>query len=166
MSCGSPDALESQLGDQAETLFRAFRVIRRRILGRPLGMQSLPPSYLELLAATRREPGLRVRHAAAMLYLASNTVSTMAGKLDDAGLLQRRRDGEDGRGVRLHLTLSAERQLSAWRDQRLDVLASALAELSPADRSHITDALPALHRLTAAIVQHTQTPRSGPIATP
>lgn len=139
------------LADDAEAVFRAFRVIRRRVLGRPVGMQWLPPSHLEVLAATRRAPGARIGDVAATLRLASNTVSTIAVDLDEAGLVERRRDDQDHRGRRLFLTGAAEAQFSHWRDLRLELLESSLAGLAPADRDRISAALPALGHLVEAL---------------
>jgi len=139
------------LADQAESLFRAFRVVRRRVLARPIGMAGLPGAHLELLNLVRRYPGIGTRQAAGHLCLASNTVSTLAGHLDDAGLLERRRDDTDRRGVRFYLTPAAADELADWRDQRLGLLAQALSALDPADRAQITAALPALGRLVGAV---------------
>ncbi len=147
----APLAIASSLAEEAESLFLSFRVIRRRVLGRPLGMQSLPPSYLELLNLVRRQPGIRVGDAASTLRLASNTVSTLARALAGAGLLERRSDDGDHRAVRLHLTELAGSELSEWRDQRLELLADALAELDAQDRALVSAALPALGRLVGAV---------------
>ena len=91
--------------------------------------------------------------------MAPNTVSTVAAHLVEGGLLERRRDERDRRGVRFFLTDAANRQLAGWRDQRLALLATALATLSPGDRDQIEAALPALGRLVEA-VQRTVGPRA------
>lgn len=152
-SAGSsmPSAIASRLTEEAETLFLCFRVIRRRVLGRPLGMQLLPPSYLELLNLVRRQPGIRIGEAAVTLRLAPNTVSTLARALAGAGLVERRPDDVDQRVVRLHLTELAGSELTEWRDQRLDLLAGALADLDAEDRAILSAALPALGRLVGAV---------------
>lgn len=166
------------LADQAESLFRAFRVVRRRVLARPIGMAGLPGAHLELLNLVRRYPGVRTREAARHLHLASNTVSTLASHLDDAGLLERRRDDTDGRGVRLYLTAAAVDELTDWRDQRLGLLTQALSALEPADRAQIIATLPALERLVDTVRDqvsppeppqphaHRHPPQQPPPATP
>lgn len=148
---GDPRSDAGELADQAEALFRAFRVVRRRVIARPIGMVGLPGAHVELLNLVRRFPGLRTREAAQHLRLASNTVSTLAGHLEGAGLLERRRDPADRRGVRFYLTTAAASELADWRDQRLGLLAQALSELEPADREQVTAALPALKRLVGAV---------------
>ena len=152
----------AELADQAESLFRAFRVVRRRVLARPIGMSEFPGAHLELLNLVRRYPGVRTREVAGHLRLASNTVSTLAGHLDDAGLLERRRDDTDRRGVRFYLTPAAAEHLADWRDQRIGLLAQALDELDPTDRAHITAALPALGHLVAAVRAHAALPQPPP----
>lgn len=147
-----------ELADQAESLFRAFRVVRRRVLARPIGMAGLRGAHLELLNLVRRYPGVRTREAAGHLRLASNTVSTLASHLDDAGLLERRRDDTDRRGVRFYLSAAAADELADWRDQRLGLLAQALSALEPADQAQITAALPALERLVGAVRAHASRP--------
>lgn len=143
--------MAAELGEQADALFRAFRAVRRQVLARPLGMEALPGSHLELLNLVRSQPGLRVGGAAGTLRLASNTVSTLAGHLEQAGLLERRRDERDQRGVRFFLTTAAQAELAGWRDQRLGLLAGALSDLDAAERQHIAAALPALEHLVDAV---------------
>ncbi len=155
---GDPHSDAARLADQAEALFRAFRVVRRRVIARPIGMVGLPGAHLELLNLVRRFPGLRTRDAAQHLRLASNTVSTLASHLDDAGLLERRRDDSDRRGVRFYLTAAAADELADWRDQRLGLLAQALSALEPADQAQIAATLPALERLVGAVRSHASLP--------
>lgn len=149
-----PASIASSLAEEAEAIFRSLRVIRRRVLARPLGLQTLPASYVELLNLIRRRPGLRVGEAAEELRLAPNTVSTLAARLADAGLVQRRRDDTDQRAVRFHLTPAAATEMSEWRDQRLDLLAQALGELEVDERDAINAALPALGHLVVLVRQH------------
>lgn len=140
-----------ELAVQAEELFRVFRALRRQVLARPLGMEVLPGSHLELLNLVRTQPGLRVGGAAGTLRLAANTVSTLAGHLEQAGLLERRRDDKDQRGVRFFLTTAAQAELAGWRDQRLGLLVRALSDLDATERQRIAAALPALGRLVDAV---------------
>ena len=154
----APSAIASGLTEEAESLFLSFRVIRRRVLGRPLGMQFLPPSYLELLNLVRRHPGIRVGEAARSLRLASNTVSTLARAISEVGLLERRPDDADQRVVRMYLTELAALELAEWRDRRLDLLVCALGDLDAEDRLLISAALPALGRLVGAVRGQTTNP--------
>ncbi len=152
------DADAAALAEQAESLFTAFRALRRRVLVRPIGMAGLPGAHLELLNLVRRCPGARARDAARQLCVAPNTVSTLAGHLEQAGLLERRRDDTDRRGVRFYLTPVAAGELAAWRDQRLSLLSRSLAGLDPVGQEQIAAALPALERLVAIVVGNASRP--------
>jgi DNA-binding MarR family transcriptional regulator len=132
---------------------RVRRTVRRR-LRRDWPHAPLPQAQIELLVLLREQPGLRVQEAAAILGLAANTVSTLVGALDAAGLLERRPDPADRRAAALHLSTAAERRLGEWRDRRAALAGTALAGLTPADRAAIAAALPALHRLADALEEH------------
>jgi DNA-binding MarR family transcriptional regulator len=67
------------------------------------------------------------------------------------GLMERRRDGDDARGVRLHLTAAARARIATWQDQRQAVVAAALDTLEPDDRAAIAASLAALGRLAQAL---------------
>lgn len=125
---------------------RIRRLVRQRIRAE-WGSPPLPESQLEVVRLVRARPGLRVQEAADALGIAPNTVSTLLRQLDAAGLVERRGDPGDGRAIRLHLTPAARARIARWRDRREAIVAAALGELSPADRSAIEAALPALARL-------------------
>ncbi|HEY7049245.1 MAG TPA: MarR family transcriptional regulator [Jatrophihabitantaceae bacterium] len=147
-----PEADEATL---SEALFAAIGVLRREARraagGRPWPLESLGGSQLELLRLIRRQPGVSVAEAATELGLAANSVSTLVGQLNEAGLIRRSPDPADRRVARLTLTGTARRHTEAWRDRRSAVAESAIAQLSAADRARLTDALPVLGRITDAL---------------
>ena len=82
------------------------------LLPRTIGRESdpgfaLPSSELEIMRLLVRRPGLSVNEAAGELRLAPANVSTALRALEARGLLERRRDPDDGRIVRLHPTAAA-----------------------------------------------------------
>jgi DNA-binding MarR family transcriptional regulator len=117
---------------------------------------------MEVLWTLRREPGLRVQDAATRLSIAANSASTLVKSLSDAGLLERRPDPEDGRGVRLFLSDQAERLLSQLRDERESAITDALSTLTDSERRAIEAALPALNQLVDTLLL----PRLEPVARP
>jgi DNA-binding MarR family transcriptional regulator len=133
----------------ADGLFSAFASIRRsaRLAGRPAELANLTGAQLDLVRLVRREPGVSVAEAAAVLRLAANTVSTLVRQLTDAGLLLRRADPSDRRVARLELTAETAREVGRFRDRRVALLAAAVAELGPSDRRRLEAALPVLGRL-------------------
>jgi DNA-binding MarR family transcriptional regulator len=133
-------------GELARVIGRLRRAIRQRTR-QEWGTSPLPEAQLELLRLVRAEPGIRPQEAADTLGVLPNTVSTLLKALEARGLLERRRDGADARGVQLHLTTAAQARIASWQDRRQAVVSAALAALEPADQAAIAGVLPALGRL-------------------
>ena len=123
----------------------------RRAAGRPWSAVRLSGAQIELVKLVRQEPGRTVAEAAEALALAPNTVSTLVGQLTEAGLLRREPDRDDRRVARLHVTEAARHRIEEWRDQRIELTASALGRLAPVDRDALAAAVPALTRLVDAL---------------
>lgn len=66
-------------------------------------------------------------------------------------MLVRQTAPDDRRAARLWLTETATQRLAACRQDRIDLLADGVAGLSGADRQALTQALPALRALLAAL---------------
>ena len=101
------DVLAVELGTRVSSLQRALRRRTRAVLGEP-GLSSAEAEVLRLIMA---RPGLRVGEAAVAMRLAPNTVSTLARRLVDQGLLVAEQHESDRRGVRLRTSRSAERRV-------------------------------------------------------
>jgi DNA-binding MarR family transcriptional regulator len=139
--------LSGQLLRVIGPLRRALRRAGRRGLPGP----PVPSAQAELLRVVRVQPGIGVRESAQQLGVAPNTVSTLVNQLAAAGMLERRRDPDDGRAARLVLTQRAVRRAALWRDQREHALRAALAELDHQEREALTTAIPALRRVLEAM---------------
>ncbi len=139
-----------QAGQAAADLIAAVSAVRRsarRAVRLAWAQQPLPPAQSELLRLAAAQPGLSVAEAAHELHLAPNTVSTLVGRLAEQGLLNRGRDGTDGRTALLTVTGKARQRLAEWRDLRAELASRALDRLAPADQRALTRAVPALLRL-------------------
>jgi DNA-binding MarR family transcriptional regulator len=134
-------------GDLAAVLSRVRRALRRTTMR----SGDIAEAQLEVLRLVRAEPGLRIQDAANSLGLAPNTVSTLAGRLVERGLLERQPDPMDRRGIRLALSDLARRRLAAQRDRRTQSVMDAFEALDPNDRAAIIRSLPALQRLAAKL---------------
>jgi DNA-binding MarR family transcriptional regulator len=143
-----------QLGparEAAAELFTAISVIRRtarRAARQAWAQQPLPPAQSELLRLAVARPGLTVADAAQELRLAPNTISTLVGRLTEAGLLSREKSAQDGRTALLTATDKAQRRLAEFRDLRAELAGEALARLTPRDQRALASAVPALLRLS------------------
>jgi DNA-binding MarR family transcriptional regulator len=145
-----PAPTQAPASAAAGDLLAAISVIRRtarRAARQAWARQPLPPAQSELLRLTAARPGITVADAAHELRLAPNTVSTLVGRLTDAGLLNRERSAQDGRTARLTATEKARRRLAEFRDLRAELAGQALARLTAQDQQALADAVPALLRL-------------------
>jgi DNA-binding MarR family transcriptional regulator len=149
----SSDLAAREPATVADDLLSTMASIRRsgRLVGRPAELAELTGAQLDLVRLLRRRPGISVTEAAAELALAANTVSTLVRQLTDAGLVARRVDRADRRVARLALTPETARRVGRFRDRRVALLASGIAELGPAERSRLHDAVAILGRVAARL---------------
>ena len=141
---------EGRAAAAAAELFTAISMIRRtarRAARQAWTQQPLPPAQSELLRLAAARPGIAVADAAQELRLAPNTVSTLVGRLTEAGLLVRERGAADGRTALLTTTEKARLRLAEFRDLRADLAGRALAQLPEQDQKALAAAAPALLRL-------------------
>jgi DNA-binding MarR family transcriptional regulator len=108
-------------------------------------------AQMELLRLVRRRPDITATEAATELRLARNTVSTLVGQLEVQGLLERVRDENDGRVVRLRLLPPAQERMAAWRERRLRATTAAVSGLSAAEMAAIADAVGPLEVVALAL---------------
>jgi len=69
---------------------------------------SLNKTELEALLAIRAKSGLSVGELRAQLGATTPTMARVLGKLDERGLIRRKKSGQDGRKRKLELSLSGE----------------------------------------------------------
>jgi DNA-binding MarR family transcriptional regulator len=131
----------------------AIRRVARRAARAAWHAEPLPPAQSELLRLAAARPGISVADAAHELRLAPNTVSTLVGKLDAAGLLGRTRAPSDGRSVRLTVTGKGARRIAEFRDLRAELAGRALDRLTAADRQALAEAVPVLLRFAAQLAE-------------
>ena len=146
----------------AADLFAAVGAIRRtarRAARQAWAQEPLPPAQSELLRLAVARPGVTVADAAQELRLAPNTVSTLVGRLTEAGLLSRGKSPTDGRTALLAATDKGLRRLAEFRDLRADLAGQALARLSREDQRVLAKAAPALLRLSDEMERHEPAPR-------
>jgi DNA-binding MarR family transcriptional regulator len=139
----------------AKILGRSNRALRYRTRAAHEAL-GLTDSEAELLRLLRRKPGLRVQDAALELGVASNSVSTLVKQLTRAGLVARTTDPLDARAAQLRITPEAESWLAGLRSTREDAVARALAMLDQRDRATVEEAVPALTRLSQALLSSAQ----------
>ena len=103
----------------------------------------------DVLASLDREGPLTLGELAAIEQIAPPSVTRIATKLEDAGLVVRRFDGHDRRVCRLELTDDGRRHVIDNRSRRHAWLAGQLEHLSPEELGALEQALGVLERLSS-----------------
>src|SRR5215204_4573852 len=91
---------------------RLARTLRRQNVG------SLGPTLDAALATVERDGPLTLGELAAAEQIAPPSVTRIAAKLEDAGYVVRRFDGQDRRVCRVEITSAGRRQLDVNRSRR------------------------------------------------
>ncbi|KUN76316.1 MarR family winged helix-turn-helix transcriptional regulator [Streptomyces griseoruber] len=134
----------------ADALVGIQRLLRRRLRA-GLTVPRLRGAEVELLRLVESRPGIGISDAAKELYLAGNSVSTLANQLVRDGYLVRETDPADRRAARLLLTEAAETRLRAWKARRAALVRRHVTGLDAADREALRAALPALRSLAVSL---------------
>jgi DNA-binding MarR family transcriptional regulator len=110
-------------------------------------------AQVELMQTLADGSPYRVNDLADRLHLAQSTVSGLVGQMMASGLVTREVDPADRRAAVVTLSRAGRAQLEDWQSAHVRWIQSALGRLDDADRASIVSALPALRRLTDALVQ-------------
>jgi MarR family transcriptional regulator for hemolysin len=94
-----------------------------------------------VLAALWERDGLTPGEVAARVHLTTPTVVNTATRMEEAGLLTRVRDPDDGRLVRLHLTERGRAAREPVEEERRRLMERATATLTDDERRHLHSAL-------------------------
>ena len=142
--------LSDRIGPFRRTLLRTSRVAA--------GLPDIPDAQVEVMRALGAdEAGTAPSALASRLGLARSTVSNLVSTMEQAGLVERRLVGTDGRRATVHLTPLATERLRTYDEAATTVLVDAMGRLSADDRAALAAALRALERLHREI-----TPPSAP----
>ena len=140
----------SRSGEIAELLHERFSRLSRQLrhMELPAGMT---PKRLSTLSVIDRSGPISVTALATREMVRPATMSRMVSALVDEGLVRRRDDKADGRGVLVTVTAKGRRVYRRAQQQRLEQLAEALNELTPEQLSAIRDLAKVLERLTTVL---------------
>ena len=129
-------ALETIPFEIAETAHSLRREFDRRAA--PLGVTR---AQWRALAWLGREPGLRQVELADHLDIEPITLCRILDRLEESGLVERRRDPEDRRAWRLHLTAKGEPLVGKLRTLAGQMAQEAFAGVAPETIDILRDAL-------------------------
>lgn len=116
------------------------RLMRRRFDERARAFGATRTQWKALLHVSRNE-GLNQGALAELLEVEPITLTRLVDRLEDAGLIERRRDPADRRAWRLFLTDKARPVLDRMRDVAGDLTAQALGGIDPAATAQLTATL-------------------------
>jgi DNA-binding MarR family transcriptional regulator len=113
-----------------------------------------PPSGLSLTAAAtlatlERSGPCRLTWLAEREGVTQPAMTQLIARLQDAGLVTRASDPDDGRVVQVRITADGRATLAHRRAVRAERVAVLLDRLSPADQAALAAALPAIDALTS-----------------
>jgi DNA-binding MarR family transcriptional regulator len=148
-----PQALAGRL---RLSMIRLSRQLRR------YDPSELTIAQLSLLASVVRAGPIGVGHLAEIEGLPSPAVTRLADKLEDAGLVTRRANPADRRGVHLVATVQGEQVFARRREAGNAWLAGHLSALSEDDRVALERAVGVLESLTAQPLEDQQQTKEVP----
>ena len=101
----------------------------------------ITPALLTMLEQVASTPGLGTQTIAEGLGLATPTVSIGVRHLEEAGLLTRQPDPQDGRAVQIFLTPKGKDLYQRTQNFRCQRFERLLSELTPDERNNLLDLL-------------------------
>jgi DNA-binding MarR family transcriptional regulator len=116
------------------------------VLGRR-GKRDLSRTAASVLATLRDTGPRRITELAEREAVAQPTVTTLVGRLERDGFVERRADPGDARAVLVHLTQTGVDRLNEMRVAREAVLEKRLAALTEDEREVLAHALPVLDKI-------------------
>jgi DNA-binding MarR family transcriptional regulator len=131
-----PDSLGFLLNDIARLMRKRFDVRARRI--------GVTRAQWHTLSILKRNEGCNQGMLADLLEVEPITVGRMIDRLEEAGLVERRRDPADRRVWRIHLTEKAQPVLIELRDIADTMIDEVMEGVDPDDRIRMHAALKAL----------------------
>ena len=132
----------------ADRLHSAAIHLLRRVATVDAG-SGLSPARLSALSVIVYGGPLTMTALARAERVSPATITSTVSGLEGAGLVTRSRAGTDARSVTVEATDLGREVLTEGRRRRVAVLAAALSDLSPADRTALAQGLAALEKLLA-----------------
>jgi DNA-binding MarR family transcriptional regulator len=100
----------------------------------------------------------RLSELTASEQVSQPAVTQIVTKLEQDGFVERRPDPSDGRATLVHITAKGAAIVDGRQAERIAILTDLATRLTPAERTAIATALPALARLVELHQQQTGTP--------
>jgi DNA-binding MarR family transcriptional regulator len=132
------------LGSQLRlAVLRLSRRLRQESAG------EVTASQLSALAVLAKHGELSLGELAAIERIAPPSMTRIAARLEEQGLLERRVDAADRRVARVAVSAAGEALLMETRTRRDAFLAARLQDFTPEERTILARAIPLLERLAS-----------------
>ena len=132
------------LGSQLRlAVLRLSRRLRQQAVG------DITPSQLSALTAVERHGEVTLGELAAIERIAPPSMTRIAARLEERGLVERHVDSSDRRVARLAASPSGRQLLETIRSRRDAYLAARLQMLTAEERDVLEKAVPVLERLAS-----------------
>ena len=141
MQAAAP-SLASALDASLIALWKAVGRVQRHDLSR---------TSASVLAALRDHGPQRITVLAASEAVAQPTMTTLVGRLERDGLVERGGDPADARAVLVAITADGLERLLRIREARAAAIDARLSDLGPGEREALVAALPALAKLALEV---------------
>lgn len=135
----SSEPVEQLAADLRLTIGRVARRLRQLAPG------DLTPSQRSALATLERHGPLRLGDLARIEVVTPPSITGIAKRLEDKGMIIRTPDPDDGRSTVIAISDKGRATLQAVRRQRMLFLIERLGELSEPERSAVRDVLDILN---------------------
>ena len=142
--------MSSSLKEVAWELGETSRMLRRQFNRHAAAVGTTSAQWRAMFWLSREE-GMKQVELAERLDVEPITAGRIIDRLEDAGLVERRRDPVDRRAWRLHLTDAADPVIERLRVIAEDVLAGALAGLGQDEISGLRSVLARIRENVSAI---------------
>jgi DNA-binding MarR family transcriptional regulator len=134
---------------QPPTLGRSLSLVLEQLvpLLRTLAAGGVSATAFAVLARLDRGGDARLTELATAENVSQPAMTQLVNRMEDDGLVVRKRSGEDRRGVLVGLAPHGREILRARRERRVELLDELAGRLDEADRAALLGALPAFGRL-------------------
>jgi DNA-binding MarR family transcriptional regulator len=144
----TPTTTPNLTADDVTRLRTAIGMLARSLRYTEAGA-GLTPSELTVLSTIARSGPIGLSELAAQQRLNPTMLSRIAGKLCEAGLIERTAAPTDRRAALVDVTAAGRRRHRAIQAERTESLTRQVEALTPADAAALLAALPALEALGA-----------------
>ncbi len=140
----SPEPSASSLHSRLRlTVLRLSRRLRQQAVGQ------VTASQLSALSALAKRGEITLGELAGIEQIAPPSMTRIAARLEEAGLVERRVDPSDRRVARVAITAAGQQLLEETRTRRDAYLAQRLQRFSEGEREALEKAIPLLERLAS-----------------